>query len=91
MKPVSITCIVAGVLVFASPMLYQFGCFALVAYSLANTHLPSMNISAPALEASYHVGSICLGLLLTIYGMVLGWRARRGPGPDAPVPPPGSV
>ena len=85
-KAVSITCILAGVLVFAFPMLYQFGCFALVAYALANTHLPSMNISAPALENGYRFGSIGLGVLLTLFGMALAFLGRRPPLPAGPRP-----
>ncbi len=87
-KSVPITCILAGVLVFIMPMLYQFGCFALVAYSLANTRLPSMNISAPALEDGYRVGSMCFGLILTVVGMVFGFRNRPTP---AAVNPPRSI
>ena len=88
MKSVAITCILAGILTFSAPMFYQFGCFALVAYSLANTHLPSMNISAPALENGYRLGSIGLGLILTVVGVVFGFRGGRTP---AVINPPGSV
>lgn len=79
MKSVAITCILAGIFTFTAPMLYQFGCFALVAYSLANTRLPSMNISAPALEDGYRIGSMFFGLILTVIGVVFGLRRRRTP------------
>ena len=72
MKAISITCILAGAFIFAAPMIHQLCCFALVAYALANTYLPTVNLTEPGVDDGYRHASMACGILVMVAGIAFG-------------------
>jgi hypothetical protein len=76
MKQISITCIICGTFIFSSPLLFQLGCGVLIAYTLANTRLPSASLGFSGIGDVNGIACLVFGACLIIVGVVLGFRSR---------------